>query len=131
MEVYMMEDDLGKMLRDKWEEAVRARGAVNILIVGKTGVGKSTLINSVFEGELAATGMGRPVTKHVRQISKEGIPVSIFDTRGLELDDYDGSLQELRQFIAERKQRQDPNESTRHGFASARTPGALSKPSPS
>jgi uncharacterized protein (DUF697 family) len=106
----MMEADFGEMLRKKWKEAVRDRGTVNILIAGKTGVGKSTLINSVFDGDLAATGMGRPVTKHVRQISKEGIPVSIFDTRGLELDDYEGSLQELRQFLAERKQRGDPND---------------------
>jgi uncharacterized protein (DUF697 family) len=54
--------------------------------------------------------MGRPVTPHIREISKEGIPVNIFDTRGLELNDYDGNLQELRQFLAARKQRIDPNE---------------------
>jgi uncharacterized protein (DUF697 family) len=106
----MIEDDFGEILKKKWKEAVRTRGRVNILIAGKTGVGKSTLVNSVFDGDLAATGMGRPVTQHIREISKEGIPVSIFDTRGLELDDYDASCRELFQFLTDRKRREDPNE---------------------
>ena len=52
---------------------------------GKTGVGKSTLINSVFREKLAETGMGKPVTDHMRKISKKGVPLSIYDTRGFEL----------------------------------------------
>src|SRR5437764_12878072 len=87
-----------------------SRGGRSTFIAGKTGVGKSTLINSVFDGDLAATGMGRPVTQHIREISKAGIPVSIFDTRGLELDDYDASRRELLQFLAERKRRENPND---------------------
>ena len=59
---------------------------VNILIAGKTGVGKSTLINSVFRENLADTGIGKPVTKHLRRISKKGIPITLYDTRGLELN---------------------------------------------
>ena len=35
---------------------------LNIIVAGKTGVGKSTLINSVFREKLAETGMGKPVT---------------------------------------------------------------------
>ncbi len=74
------------------EEAVRAiQGSVaglntlNIIVVGKTGVGKSTLINSVFREELAQEGMGKPVTTHMSKISKEGFPLNIYDTRGFEL----------------------------------------------
>ena len=58
---------------------------LNIIVAGKTGVGKSTLINSVFRENLAETGMGKPVTDHMRKISKKGIPLSIYDTRGFEL----------------------------------------------
>ena len=54
-------------------------------MAGKTGVGKSTLINSVFREKLAETGMGKPVTDHMRKISKKGVPLSIYDTRGFEL----------------------------------------------
>jgi uncharacterized protein (DUF697 family)/GTP-binding protein EngB required for normal cell division len=58
---------------------------VNIMTVGKTGVGKSTLINNVFREKLAKTGVGNPVTKHLRKYSKENLPISIYDTKGLEL----------------------------------------------
>jgi len=74
-------DEVNKAL----EEARQKRGRVNIMLAGKTGVGKSTLINAVFQGKLATTGSGRPVTQKVREITKEGIPLSIFDTRGLEM----------------------------------------------
>lgn len=60
---------------------------VNILVVGKTGAGKSTLINSVFRSEIAETGTGKPVTQHLKKISKEGIPVNLYDTKGLELNE--------------------------------------------
>ena len=58
---------------------------LNIIVAGKTGVGKSTLINSVFREKLAETGMGKPVTDHMRKITKKGIPLAIYDTRGFEL----------------------------------------------
>ena len=58
---------------------------LNIIVAGKTGVGKSTLINSVFREKLAETGMGKPVKDHMRKISKKGVPLSIYDTRGFEL----------------------------------------------
>lgn len=43
---------------------------LNIIVAGKTGVGKSTLINAVFKDKLAETGMGKPVTTHMRKITK-------------------------------------------------------------
>lgn len=58
---------------------------LNIIVAGKTGVGKSTLINAVFREKLAETGIGKPVTDHMRKITKKGIPLAIYDTRGFEL----------------------------------------------
>lgn len=71
---------------NKTETEIKKMKPVNILLVGKTGVGKSTLINQVFRENLAKTGIGRPITKHLRRISKEGIPIVLYDTRGLELN---------------------------------------------
>jgi uncharacterized protein (DUF697 family)/GTP-binding protein EngB required for normal cell division len=69
----------------EYERRVRELGHANILISGQTGVGKSTLINSVFRTPLAAEGVGKPVTKLVQRYRVEGVPVTIYDTPGIEL----------------------------------------------
>lgn len=70
-------------------EAIRASvenlKKLNIIVVGKSGVGKSTLINSLFSGNFAETGLGRPVTNEIRKIEKQGYPMAIYDTPGFEL----------------------------------------------
>ena len=75
----------------------------NILIAGKTGVGKSTLINTVFREELAATGIGSPVTPEIREITKPGVPLSIIDTKGLELADFTPIRNDILSYIDNRK----------------------------
>lgn len=105
-----LDNQFAEQLRQKLDEALVRLGRVNILIVGKTGVGKSTLVNAVFRGNLAETGDGRPVTRTTREIRKEGIPISIFDTRGLEVGEYESTLQELEKFLLTRRQNADPNQ---------------------
>jgi uncharacterized protein (DUF697 family)/predicted GTPase len=99
--------DIGALAKKALLDALRDRGHVNILIAGRTGVGKSTLVNEVFQGRMAETGQGRPVTQHTREIVKGDIPVSIFDTRGLEMRDFDATLAELRDFVAKRAREGD------------------------
>jgi uncharacterized protein (DUF697 family) len=103
--------DLGKLVKDKLEEAYRKRGHANVLVAGRTGVGKSTLINSIFQGNMATTGQGRPVTQNTREITKESIPLSVFDTRGLEMADFSTTLESLESFVSERHK--DPDEKKR------------------
>jgi hypothetical protein len=99
--------DLAALAQKALHEALGERGHVNVLIAGRTGVGKSTLINAVFQGHMADTGQGRPVTQHTREITKGDIPLSIFDTRGLELADFDRTLQALRGLVLQRAQEPD------------------------
>lgn len=70
---------------DAIAEKIKNLNTLNIIVAGKTGVGKSTLINSVFKEKLADTGMGKPVTSHMRKITKKDVPLAIYDTRGFEL----------------------------------------------
>lgn len=83
-----MEYNVNKIAEDcikAINERIKNLNTLNIIVAGKTGVGKSTLINGVFRENLAETGMGRPVTTHMRKISKKDFPLNIYDTRGFEL----------------------------------------------
>ena len=78
-------DKVAQEAIDAISEKIKNLNTLNIIVAGKTGVGKSTLINAVFRDKLAETGMGKPVTDHMRKISKKGIPLAIYDTKGFEL----------------------------------------------
>ncbi len=76
-------------------------GRFNLAVFGKTGVGKSTLVNAIFGEAVAATGIGRPVTQgshlYVHRTGKLGI----YDTQGLEVGrDTDLLIGELQRFIS-------------------------------
>lgn len=68
---------------------------VSIVVMGKTGAGKSTLINSVLNEKVAPTGTGCAVTKenkiYVKCLPFEGEPagilLSMYDTVGLEINE--------------------------------------------
>ena len=101
-------EDCIKAINDK----VRNLKTLNIVVVGKTGVGKSTLINGVFRENLVEVGMGRPVTAHMRRIEKPGFPLRIYDTRGFELgkDAQNEVKDELMDTIKKGLQSKDVNE---------------------
>lgn len=89
------------------EEALSDFGHMNLVILGKTGVGKSTLINAVFEDNLATTGIGSPVSQHFVEYTKKDYPISIFDTKGFEIGEYQTILTELKEHIRSRKRTTD------------------------
>lgn len=103
--------NLDDLINEAISKATTERGNMNILIAGRSGVGKSTLINAVFQQNLAETGQGRPVTKNTREIKKNGVPLTIFDTRGLEMSQFKETLSELEKFI---KDRSNDTDSDRH-----------------
>ena len=59
----------------------------NVLIIGKSGVGKSSLLNYIFGKELEKTGAGKPISEGINTHDYEyddEFVISISDTEGLE-----------------------------------------------
>lgn len=83
------EADMDAMIQQMMDQAQKKYDELkilNVMVLGKTGVGKSTLINNMFSAHLAETGVGKPVTKAIQKFEKPGLPLAIYDTPGLELD---------------------------------------------
>ncbi len=78
--------------RAEFDKQAAELGRINLAIFGKTGVGKSTLINAIFSEPVAATGIGAPVTagSHL-YLDKRGT-LGVIDTRGLEIGRDDAEL---------------------------------------
>ncbi len=78
---------LASDLLEKANDEVEKLNPINILLVGKTGSGKSTLINALFRENIASTGIGLPVTEDIQKLTKQGVPLNLYDSRGLELNE--------------------------------------------
>ena len=61
---------------------------LTIVVIGRSGVGKSTLINAIIKEDKAETGIGDKVTKVNSLYDSHFIPfLKLWDTRGIELND--------------------------------------------
>ena len=87
----------------------KSKEKLNVLIIGKTGVGKSTLINTIFGSEVAKTGSGSPITQQIHEY-KINDDFSIFDSKGLEVADYARIKGELEKFLRERSTQEVNNQ---------------------
>lgn len=87
-------------------EATKSK--LNILIVGKTGYGKSTLINTIFGEKLAQSGTGKPITQEIKCYTSAKQPdLAIYDSRGLELGN-PSTITNIESFLQENHKR-EPN----------------------
>lgn len=82
---------------------LRTRGT-RILVLGAAGVGKSSLVNACFRGNLARTGVGLSVTSNITHfLPTDDCPVHIYDTKGFEpLGENEDVHEQLVGLLAER-----------------------------
>jgi uncharacterized protein (DUF697 family)/GTP-binding protein EngB required for normal cell division len=72
---------------------------INILLMGASGVGKSSLVNSFFGIDIAKTGDGVPQTQHLEKFVYEDKGLILWDTKGIEAADYQNTLADLRKAL--------------------------------
>lgn len=76
-----------------------------VLVIGKTGTGKSSLLNYIFGHEVEKTGAGKPVTEsgfyeHVYKL-KEDFHIKIYDSWGLEANKSQKWLKKVESIVRE------------------------------
>lgn len=83
---------------------------VNIIVAGKTGVGKSSLINYIFGKEVAKVGDGQPVTQEIQEYDFENDNITLFDTKGIEAKDYEKTLDNIKKYLELKQDSPDEND---------------------
>lgn len=78
---------------------------VRILLLGKTGVGKSSFINYFLGKDVAAAGAGRPCTQELTKYVLNEWPdtsIELYDSKGLEVKDADNWTQQIVKELEEK-----------------------------
>ncbi|MBS1905485.1 MAG: 50S ribosome-binding GTPase [Actinobacteria bacterium] len=79
-------------------EAKSRYGRFNLAIIGDSGVGKSSLVNAVFQRDWAEVGKGMPVTRGVHYFHDDSL--GIWDIEGFEIGSTQSPAAQLREHLA-------------------------------
>ncbi|MGH3695010.1 MAG: GTPase [Pseudonocardiaceae bacterium] len=79
------EFNLESFFREGLSQALRGKARLNVMLAGRVGVGKSTLVNAIFGEPIAPTGVGASITRNIERYVRPNLPISVYDTPGIEL----------------------------------------------
>jgi uncharacterized protein (DUF697 family)/predicted GTPase len=95
-------EQVGRMFSERHREAIADLGRFNLAVFGKTGTGKSTLVNAIFGADVAPTGTGAPVTEGLDYYHQPNTVLGLYDSRGFEIGEAgDKVLAELTAIVAD------------------------------
>lgn len=97
-----VDDAFNESFRGEYDRQNESLGRFNLALFGKTGVGKSTLVNAIFGEDVARTGIGEPVTRGSHLYLDKIGHLGIVDTQGVEIGKDDKEiLRDLDKVIKE------------------------------
>ena len=81
---------------------------LNLLILGQTGVGKSSLINALFGEIVAKAGPGKPISTHIKKYETEldSKKVNLYDSMGFEVNN-EKCIKDIKNALKERSADKD------------------------
>ncbi|CAG19303.1 YcjF family protein [Photobacterium profundum] len=81
------------------EQVENAKDRFNIILLGATGVGKSSLVNAFFGEDIVKAGVGKPITQHLEKVELKKKGVVLWDSKGIESKNYEKTVQQLKKDI--------------------------------
>lgn len=101
-----------KIIMDNVKDKLKNIEHLNIILVGPSGVGKSTLINVILELK-TETRFGKPQTQNIEFFESENIPfLRLIDSKGIEKNESSGvtaTYNSIKDFIDKQIEKGDPD----------------------
>ena len=92
-------DGLKEKFEKQLQEFKNSIKSPNVLLLGQTGVGKSSLVNTIFGEDLAKVSHVKPETRGFHVYNSPQIPINIIDSEGYELANPDDFKKSLNEYI--------------------------------